>query len=85
MIRLIALAAFALALATSAQAMSPLPLHQSGGMFTEVQYRQQVRQACGPGRVRIQGICVLRTPKSQTHPLYRRCVAWNEGMCVQYR
>ena len=32
MIRLIALAAFALALATSAQAMSPVPLHQPDGM-----------------------------------------------------
>ena len=38
MIRLIAIAAFALALATSAQAMSPPPLHQSDGMSTEVRY-----------------------------------------------
>ncbi len=35
MIRLIAFAAFALALATSAQAMSPPPLHQPDGMTTE--------------------------------------------------
>ena len=33
MIRLIAFAAFALALATSAQAMSPVPRHQSDGMI----------------------------------------------------
>ena len=36
MIRLIAIAAFALAAATSAQAMSPAPLHQADGMITQV-------------------------------------------------
>ena len=35
--------AFALAVATSAQAMSPVPLHQQDGMIT------QVREACGAG------------------------------------
>jgi hypothetical protein len=38
MIRLIAFAAFALALATSAEAMSPAPLHQPDGMITQVRY-----------------------------------------------
>ena len=42
MIRFIAVA-FVLAVATSAQAMSPPPLHQADGMIT------QVRQACGAG------------------------------------
>ena len=42
MIRFIAVA-FALAVATSAQAMSPAPLHQPDGMIT------QVREACGAG------------------------------------
>ena len=42
MIRFIAVA-FALAVATSAQAMSPAPLHQADGMIT------QVREACGAG------------------------------------
>jgi hypothetical protein len=42
MIRFIAVA-FALVVATSAQAMSPVPLHQSDGVIT------QVRQACGAG------------------------------------
>ena len=37
MIRLIAFAAFALALATSAQAMSAPPLHRADGMTTETQ------------------------------------------------
>ena len=42
MIRSIAVA-FALAVATSAQAISPAPLHQADGMITKV------RQACGAG------------------------------------
>ena len=36
MIRLIAFATFALAVATSAHAMSPVPLHQPDGMMTLV-------------------------------------------------
>src|SRR5262249_27880130 len=37
-------AAFALTFATSAYAMTPVPVHQPDGMVT------QVRLACGPGR-----------------------------------
>ena len=73
MIRLIAVA-FALAVATSAQAMSPVPLHQADGMIT------QVREACGAGRVRINGVCVARTTKRQV----RRCARWSGGACVRY-
>ena len=73
MIRLIAVA-FALAVATSAQAMSPAPLHQADGMIT------QVREACGAGRVRINGVCVARTTKRQV----RRCARWSGGACVRY-
>ena len=65
---------FALAVATSAQAMSPAPLHQPDGMIT------QVREACGAGRVRINGVCVARTTKRQV----RRCARWNGGVCVRY-
>jgi hypothetical protein len=54
MMRLIAIA-FALAVATSAQAALLAPLHQPDGMIT------QVREACGAGRVRINGVCVART------------------------
>jgi hypothetical protein len=43
MIRLIAAAALATAVATSAQAMSPAPLHQPDGMTTQVAY------GCGAG------------------------------------
>ena len=38
MIRLFVLAAFALAIATSAQAMSPAPLHRPDGMTTQVAF-----------------------------------------------
>jgi hypothetical protein len=38
MIRLIAIVAFALALATSAEAMSPAPLYQPDGMIAQVRY-----------------------------------------------
>ena len=38
MIRLIAFAALALAVATSAEAMSPPPLHKSDGLTAEVRY-----------------------------------------------
>ena len=61
MSRVIAVA-FALTLATSVQAMSPTPLHQADGMIT------QVREACGAGRVRINGVCVARTTKRQCTP-----------------
>ncbi len=43
MIRFITSAAFALVLATSAQAMSPVPLHHSDGVIP------QVRSNCGAG------------------------------------
>ena len=74
MVRLIAVAAIAFAAATSAQAMSPMPLHQSDSMIT------QVREACGAGRVRINGVCVARTTKRQV----RRCARWSGGACVRY-
>ena len=52
--RLVAVAAIALAAATSAQAMSPVPLHQADSMITQV-------RNCGPGQVQSNGKCVLRT------------------------
>ena len=52
MIRLITFAAFALVLATSAQAMSLVPLHQSGDMIT------QVRENCGTGYHVVNGKCI---------------------------
>jgi hypothetical protein len=54
MIKLIAAATVVLAFATSAQAVPRTPLPQSESMIT------QVREGCGAGRVRINGVCVLR-------------------------
>jgi len=65
MIRLLAVAASTLAIATSAHAMSLAPLHQPDGMVT------QVREACGAGRVRVNGVCVARTTIRQTRRAYR--------------
>ena len=61
MIRLIAFAAFALVLATSAQAMSLVPLHQSDGMIT------QVRESCGAGYHMVNGSCIV-LPLAGTPP-----------------
>jgi hypothetical protein len=54
MIKLIAVATVALAFATSAEAIPRAPLAQSESMVT------QVREGCGAGRVRINGVCVTR-------------------------
>jgi hypothetical protein len=66
MIRLIAAAGFALAVATSAQAITPAPITQPDGMIT------QVRFGCGPGRTRVAGVCVARTTIRQTRRAVRR-------------
>jgi hypothetical protein len=62
---------FAAFAATSAQAMSPVPLHQQDGMIT------QVRQACGVGmhwRSDL-GRCVTTPARRQV----RRCLVWGAG------
>ena len=66
MIRLIPAACFAVALIASAQAITPAPLTQPDGMFT------QVRFGCGPGRTRVAGVCVARTTIRHTRRAYRR-------------
>ena len=78
MIRLIAVAAFTLAIATSAHAITLAPLNQQDRIIT------QVREACGAGRVRINGVCVARTTKRQVRRHVRRCAAYSEGFCVHY-
>ena len=67
MIRLIAVAGFALSVATSAQAMTPAPIPQPEGMIT------QVAAACGAGRTRVNGVCVARSTMRQTGRAVRRC------------
>jgi hypothetical protein len=69
MIRLIVFAAFALAVTTSAKAMTIAPVHEPDGMTTQVAY------ACGAGRTRVGGVCVARTTKRQV----RRCAVWGVG------
>ena len=59
MVRLIAVAAIAFAAATSAQAMSPVPLHQPDGLITQVAFW------CGPFRTRVNGVCVARTTSAR--------------------
>ena len=76
MIRLVAVA-FVLAVATSAQAMSPAPLHQQDGMTTQA---RQLPPCYAPGQVRkwgcprcgANGICMLRVPPLDRHRGNRR-------------
>src|SRR6516164_3215117 len=69
--------AVALMFVTSAYAMTPIPVHQPDGMVT------QVRLACGPGRTRVNGVCVARTTIRHTRRVVRRCLRWNRGVCVR--
>jgi len=78
MLRLIAIAGFALSISTSAQAITPVPLPQVDEMVT------QVAVGCGPGRTRIDGVCVARTTVRQTRRAVRRCVRWQGGTCALY-
>jgi hypothetical protein len=74
MMRLIAVAGFALAVATSAEAMTSAPIHQPDGMMTQVAY------ACGPGMTRVSGVCVARTTVRHA----RQCARWNGSVCAHY-
>jgi hypothetical protein len=78
MLRLIAVAGFALSIATSAQGMSPAPLPQPDNLVT------QVAAGCGPGRTMVNGVCVARTTIRQTRRAVRRCVRWQAGVCAAY-
>src|SRR5215470_5643961 len=73
MIRLIAVAGFALAVATSAQALTPAPIHQPDSLITPV------IAGCGPGRTMVNGVCVARTTVRQTRRAVRRCLRWSEA------
>jgi hypothetical protein len=77
--RWIAVAGFALAVATSAQAMTPARIHQPNSMIT------QVAAGCGPGRTMVNGVCVARTTIRQTRRAVRRCVRWSGGTCALYQ
>ena len=74
MIKWIAVAAFVLALAASAKAMTVPPIAPAEGLTTHVAY------ACGAGRVRVNGVCVARTTVRQA----RRCIRWHGGVCTAW-
>jgi hypothetical protein len=78
MLRLIAVAGFALSIATSAQGMSPAPLPKPDDMVT------QIAVGCGVGRTMVNGVCVARTTIRQTRRAVRRCVRWQAGVCAAY-
>jgi hypothetical protein len=78
MIRLIAIAGFALAVATSAEAMTPAPIPHPDSAITQVAF------GCGPGRTRIRGVCVARTTIRQTRRAIRRCAFWHGGVCRRW-
>ncbi len=79
MIKLITVAGILLALAASAQAMTPGPVAPPDGMIT------QVAVGCGAGRTRVGGVCVARTTIRQTRRHVRRCLRWNRGVCAVWR
>ena len=74
MLRSIAAAGFVLAVVTSVQAMTPAPIPQPDGMVTPV------IAGCGPGRTRVNGVCVARTTIRQA----RRCARWNGTVCARW-
>jgi hypothetical protein len=79
MIRLLALASFALAVATAAQAMTPAPISQPDSMLT------QVRMGCGVGRVMVNGVCEARTDIRHERRQARRCARWTGSTCAQWQ
>jgi hypothetical protein len=78
MLRLIAVAGFALTIATSAQGMTPAPLALPDGIVT------QIAVGCGVGRTRINGVCVARTTVRHARREVRRCARWHGGACALY-
>jgi hypothetical protein len=66
MIRLIAVAGLALAVATSAQAMTPAPLVQPDNLITKV------AAGCGIGRTMVNGKCESRIEKRHERRQSRR-------------
>lgn len=78
MIRLIAIAGFIVAVATSSHAMTAAPIHQQSGMIAQVAF------GCGPGRTRVGGVCVARSTIRRTRRAVRRCVLWRGGICRRW-
>ena len=58
--------------------LAPIKLPAPDDMIT------QVAVGCGPGRTRINGICVARTTLRQTRRVVRRCVRRQGSTCAPY-
>lgn len=81
MIKLLSAIALAFAIATPAEAMTPMTdltpaaiTVQSNGMISKVAW------GCGPGRTRIRGVCVRRSTVRRA----RRCLRWHGRACVRW-
>jgi hypothetical protein len=79
MLRLVALTSLTLAIATSAQGMTPVPLAQPDSMIA------QVRMGCGVGRVMVNGVCEARTDIRHERRQARRCARWTGSTCAQWQ
>lgn len=66
MLRLVVFAC-ALTLASAAQAITPAPLQQRSDMVI------QVREACGAGMHRVNGVCVRTAARRNAGRAVRRC------------
>jgi hypothetical protein len=76
---LVAIAGFALAIKTSAEAITPVLLQQPEGMIVQIAY------GCGAGKTRVGRNCVARTTVRHTRRAsraIRRCVGWDRGVCA---
>ncbi len=70
MIRLIAVSAFALTVATAAQAMSPAPLHKPDGLYIQARVHHGV---------------AVRTTRRHVRRHVRRCAVWGPGhVCTRW-
>lgn len=78
--RFIATVGFILLVGGSAQGMNVAPAAPSD----DDDIVAQVAVGCGPGRTRINGVCVARTTMRQTRRAARRCIRWQGGACVLY-
>jgi hypothetical protein len=72
MIRLIAVAAFALTVATSAEAMTPAPIPQPDSVITQVQ--GPVWRGPNPHHVR-----------QHNRRVANNCLSWHRGVCRAWR
>ena len=84
MIKLITFAAFAWAVVTSAEAMSPAPLHEPDDMITQVRgLVAWPRAKCWNVNQRyINGVCVFNA--RPVAPAEHVCVAWWDGVCTEH-